>query len=1277
VKTLVLVLAAAAAVAVTAEYTGPLAGLTTTWSTAGDWTVRAGVWQPAADGLVGGPDDALCVLGAVPSLQSGKVSVTVTPQRRLRSDGWVVAALLLFEDNTRFWQLDLVEDPDGQTRRIELIERLGTVWQAQSQPGTRLEDSGSGTGTWSFGTSYRLELEWSAKGITGRVRPAGAAAWSWTRTYRFADGVDAVRCGQPALKADGQVARFNDLAVNGEPGPSVRLGGSTALLLDGPGPWQNAGWKANATALGELLKAAGLTTKPVKPEALPEALKDPVVSLVAAPDLVLLPRDSADALIAFVAAGGDLLATGGEPFASVVYRQDGQWVDLSTLLSAVEPRQTILVPALARGVQRSSNQMVPAPRITYGATGPDGTETALEVRIDKLTGWDTLAMPAFEQSPFGHDDVLTIVNVKGTRGQVITVEWKEDDGSRWIAAVPLSPGWSRHALLPQDFKFWPDGSPPERAETTFQPSRAKVLTFGPASGFGSVTGRPVEYSVGPFGVAPSPIDQPIYLPPVIETLSPWYKQYPAKRGKVDVRVPITRPRGLTAWPEVEGRYEAVGALAKPDATRYQTGAGAVITWLPTVELPDPAKQALPGLLKRDGLGLTLLNAGPERLVHRPGAAPDLAARVLNRGDQPADVVVTFEILKGKESAASQDVSLKLAPGATRGVAASAPALAAGEYLVRTSVLVGKELADQVTAPLRVVARADDPKRRVTVADGLFQVEGQRVFLHGTNYWPGYVSGSERSRYWGHWLTPRNYDPELVEADLATMQKLGVNLVSIQYSAPDQAAPLMDFLDRCAKHGIWANIYLSGAHPLAFNPEGVTALLEMAELRDNPTVFAYDLAWEPRLGDHRERRKLDAAWRDWIDEQYGDLATAEAAWGIAAPKDEAGQATNPTDEQITTDGEHRVMVAAYRRFADDLISRGYRKVVQHIHTLDPDALCGARTGYGGTGQKWPNRVMAYDLLSGAAWLDFTSPEGYGLPPSFGEGRRTGFITAYGRWAGHGAPVFWSEFGASIGPMGGTKETRQKQTNIWTTMLQVIKDSGADASAGWWWPGGWRVDERSDYGVTEPDGTPREALKVATGLAKEYAKAKPQPAGGEATIVIDRDASALGLHGLWEAHADEYVAAREKDCAVRLVTRGTGTTTATMPPERIGSSETAGPLKYANAEIAGLTVSWDGGQATVENGGTVSVPAGQACQLTIKLRNTGEAAWVPAGGTGGVSVVLDGVGTAPVGEPVGRYAETSCQVELGPVIARRALRGRVVIEGLGAVGEALSLTLAAQP
>ena len=72
-----------------------------------------------------------------------------------------------------------------------------------------------------------------------------------------------------------------------------------------------------------------------------------------------------------------------------------------------------------------------------------------------------------------------------------------------------------------------------------------------------------------------------------------------------------------------------------------------------------------------------------------------------------------------------------------------------------------------------------------------------------------------------------------------------------------------------------------------------------------------------------------------------------------------------------DDSERVFVAAYRHFADDLISFGYGRVAAFIRDeLGDGALLGVRTGYGGTGQPWIVPAMAFDLLSGAAHLDCT-------------------------------------------------------------------------------------------------------------------------------------------------------------------------------------------------------------------------------------------------------------------------------------------------------------------
>jgi hypothetical protein len=572
------------------------------------------------------------------------------------------------------------------------------------------------------------------------------------------------------------------------------------------------------------------------------------------------------------------------------------------------------------------------------------------------------------------------------------------------------------------------------------------------------------------------------------------------------------------------------------------------------------------------------------------------------------------------------------------------------------------------------ARLKRSDRRVKVQGDRFAVGGRPVFLHGVNYWARNVSGMEPGRYHSGWLTARNYDPEVVEADLAELERLGMNLVSVQYAGGDQARPLIDFMERCRRHGIWANLYTGSAGGLSSNPERDQALLEAALLPGNDTVFAYDINWEPRLGSHAERQRHDALWRAWLADQYGSVEAAERLWGVKAPRLADGQVTNPTDDQITSDGPHRVMVAAYRRFADDLISRRYGVVAQTLRRLDPDALIGTRTGYGGTGRSWPARVMAFDLTSGAAHLDFTSPEGYGMPAEYQAARGTGFVTAWGKWAGNGKPVFWSEFGASIGARGGSPATRANQTGIWESTLRMVADSGGAATAGWWWPGGWRVDEKSDFGVVEPWGEPREAAKVAAELGRQYNERRPADTGQPVTITVDRDIDPRGLAGLWPKHEAEYLAARRAGRPVRLVTPGTGTTTATMPLVQVGNLPYAGvgPLKYANAEVSSIQVGWPAGGFTVDNGGEVQVPAGTTVQVSVTLLNTGEATWLEAG-AGAVQLGLAGQ-TATLKADVPRFG----QATFGPVTVRvtnqpMALQGRLQAAGKGAFGEVVRVKI----
>ncbi len=101
-----------------------------------------------------------------------------------------------------------------------------------------------------------------------------------------------------------------------------------AILVDGPGPWQDAQWAFAVTQFSSLLSDAGYTVTTVSPVDLSSTpLTDPSVML-AVPSLASLPVDTFNAIDAFVNIGGNLMASGGPPFSDPLYlTSGGVWLD--------------------------------------------------------------------------------------------------------------------------------------------------------------------------------------------------------------------------------------------------------------------------------------------------------------------------------------------------------------------------------------------------------------------------------------------------------------------------------------------------------------------------------------------------------------------------------------------------------------------------------------------------------------------------------------------------------------------------------------------------------------------------------------------------------------------------------------------------------------------------------------------------------------------------------------------------------------------------------------
>jgi uncharacterized protein (TIGR03437 family) len=425
-----------------------------------------------------------------------------------------------------------------------------------------------------------------------------------------------------------------------------------------------------------------------------------------------------------------------------------------------------------------------------------------------------------------------------------------------------------------------------------------------------------------------------------------------------------------------------------------------------------------------------------------------------------------------------------------------------------------------------------------------------------------------------------------------------------------------------------------------------------------------------------RSQIDSEWRIWVNQQYGSLDAAQQAWNMTAPLDDLGALTGPSDDQLENDGPWRIFVAAYRRYLEDYLGRNIGVFARAIRNDDPDALLTYRDWT--TMTQVYNNETGYDIGTGVAHLDFVSPERYSPVLLWPDDRAYGLVTAYSRYRSGGKPVHWAEYGADVGGGGATPASLAQQSAIVDTMMRQVRDDGSNGAAVWWWPGGQSPADGSDYGIVNPDGSLRPSAVTLAQWNQAFAAAPPDLAspGPPQTILVDRDSDARGSYGLFLNYQNSYVAARQAGMSPVLADAGTGTDTSTMPLVQVGDVPYAGtgPLKFANAEFAGIHVVCPTLDVTVENNSSLSVAAGMVCQMTPTLVNTGGAAWLTASAPkGGVTLQTNAGNVAlPAALP------SLQRIPLGPIAVNvgqsgTTWTGRMQIAGVGAFGETLTLTL----
>ncbi|MFB3785304.1 MAG: beta-galactosidase [bacterium] len=890
------------------------------------------------------------------------------------------------------------------------------------------------------------------------------------------------------------------------------------------------------------------------------------VDLLLLPAAAALPAESMKPVEDFIHQGGDIIALQAPAFTEPLWKSGADWLTVSEWRGRLNqvPATHVLFDfeneKLERWTRNSNTPNSPASwELKAGYEGK-----ALHVSIENMAGWDTMASPVLD-TPFPDGHTLTCLYAKGVgKTNALSLEWLEKDGSRWIAVFPVTNEWQRIVLTPRDFKYWKSVPERGRAGDGFNPQNAVRLNVGVAWTHTGPRGGEYEYFVDQIGTAPNPFGDhlsEIQEPPRIEGFSPSYKFYPL------TDVAKLQPR----WIPFEGKSVPVPSLETmqahhPRPTGKGFGKRRDWRWIPLIEalgphgewrgalaglfvdnalhpgslrawfgIQDPAWYRRPEVQKfivqltnRMAEGLLLMEGGTEYFTYREGQPVIVGTQIANLlRDATQEFTVSYEISAKNHPElplVKRDTIASAAPGGILSVS-SPVSLPGKERQYQITVRLAREgiVLDQITHDFFIYKpKPEDQRRLVTVRKGDFYLDGRKWYVHGVNYLPSTGIGVDDYGFFEQWLGRRAYDPEFIQRDLERCRDMGLNSVSIfLYHRSLRDNNLLDILRRCEELGLYVNLSIRPGNPMQYDWNRWREIIEFNRLWEQDIIYAYDIAWEPFFGTIEERRAYDADWQAWIIQQYGSLEAVEKTWGVGAPRFD-GKVSSPTPEQLGEDGPHRRMVADYRRFVDDLIHEKYLAAAEQIRALDPHHLVSFRMTVTGDPTFKGDLQMPYDFKGVARPMDFLAPEGYGRIGDWERVKPGIFTVAYARYCASDKPVLWAEAGVHVWnhqTMRVDPELLDYQGRFYEDFYHMVSASYSNGVVWWWYPGGYRANEQSDYGIINPDGTDRPATKaIRRNAARVLAERTiPRP---DVWIEIDRDADARGLYGVYDRVKDAF-------------------------------------------------------------------------------------------------------------------------------------------------------------
>lgn len=144
---------------------------------------------------------------------------------------------------------------------------------------------------------------------------------------------------------------------------------------------------------------------------------------------------------------------------------------------------------------------------------------------------------------------------------------------------------------------------------------------------------------------------------------------------------------------------------------------------------------------------------------------------------------------------------------------------------------------------------------------------------------------------------------------------------------------------------------------------------------------------------------------------------------------------------------------------------------YIRSIDPNHLISARSGDASTIPLVDPGIYGYDYDAMSAALDTVSPESYALSDDDKSLRQGVFTNIYARYANPDNAVQWMEFGKSIwtgSNFTDNRKMRRFQAEYYRRFFDMLLAGHTAGMFCWWFVGGYRIGENSDFGILDPDG-----------------------------------------------------------------------------------------------------------------------------------------------------------------------------------------------------------------